>query len=457
MEKNKVMKRILFIFLLSVGFIVQMSAKPIIISSLKELASYAAQSNNTVKLTPGVYKLTDYLNNDSIVERIKRKEYQYLNFTGSHNSFDLKGVEIEIDTKLRELLKFPIHTSEVLITGKDNVLSGLKKTSVGNGLSPGGATFEVAGEYNTIKDFIIYVQGSFPYGYGDLFGKGGPDIIRHKKQSGFLITGSNTKVLGCKLYMRAFGHGFFIQKSAGNILFENCYVEGELRATDDILKETEGPAFDVKFRTWTPNREGKYIVTPGYMKSLCEEGFRTYNRDNKNITFINCTAKNTRGGFELRTNGGVRLEDCTTIGTERAYWVGNDAVIKNCKGDANYGPLLFLEGSNVTVDLQIVPRESDKLVHSLITIQGKNNKVTLRSYKGEKEKVDLPILIGYTHPEHGESMSPYSEAPCLDLQLINKTIIPIVLGQETENCVVETKGEIQEDKGRNNTIKYYRK
>lgn len=422
------------------------------ISSLKELAFYASQDSNVVKLAPGVYRMIDFLNEDSIRERLERKLYPYLDFSGNSNTFDFEGVTFEIDTRLRKLLKHPIHTNELVVTGNSNTLKGLEIINTGNETSPGGAAFCVEGEGNTVSNFTLRVQGSFPYGYGDLFGKGGPDVIRHQKHSGFLITGHHTKVLDCKLYMKSFGHGFYIQKSASNIHFENCYVEGELRSTDDILKETEGPAYDVNFRTWTPNREGNYVVTPGYMKSLCEEGFRTYNWDNKNITFINCTAKNTRGGFELRTNGGVRLENCTTIGTERAYWVGNDAVIKNCKGDANYGPLLFLEGSNVEVDLAVVPAESDRTVHSLITVQGTNNKVILRPYEGQNRNQPLPILIGYTHPEHGESMSPYGEAPCVHLYLVNETSMPIVIGKEAQNCIIQTKGEVIEDKGTGNKV-----
>ncbi len=373
--------------------------------------------------------MRDFLNEDSIAQRLERKQYPYLNFTGSHNTFDFRGVQLEIDTQLRKQLRHPIHTNELVVSGTSNTLQGLEIVHVGNGTSPGGAAFCVEGDGNTISGFTIRVQGSFPYGYGDLFGKGGPDVIRHQKHSGFLITGSNTKVLNCRLYMRSFGHGFYIQKNAGNVYFEDCYVEGEVRSTDDVLKETSGPAFDVKFRTWTPNREGVFVVTPGYMKSLCEDGYRTYGQ-NKNITFINCTAKNTRGGFELRTNGGVRLENCTTIGTERAYWVGNGAVIKNCKGDANYGPLLFLEGSGVEVDLCVVPDESDRTVHALATIQGKNNKVLLRPYEEKNRKKELPILVGYTHPEHGEAMSPYGQAPCTNLQLVNETSMPVVWGEQ---------------------------
>lgn len=448
------MKKSISIFAIGIiiGFTSKVNAETITVSSLKELNFYAQESNNNIKLKPGKYKVGDYLNADSIAAKVQRKDFQYINFRGNNNVFDLRGVEIEIDTKLRELLKYPIHTNEIIVSGSGNVLDGLKIRCIGDGLSPGGATFEVSGENNTIKNFDIWVQGSFPYGYGDLFGKGGPDVIRHKKQSGFLITGSHTQVLECRLYMHSFGHGFFIQKEASDVYFENCYVEGNVRETDDILKETSGPAFDVNFRTWTPNREGKYIVTAGYMKSLCEDGFRTYGQ-NKNIRFKNCTAKNTRGGFELRTNGGVILENCTVIGVERGFWFGNGAVAKKCKGDANYGPLLFMEGSNADIEIEVLPNESDRKVHALATIQGQNNKVALKTAKGKKRTQDLPILIGYTHPEHGEAMSPYGLGKCNDLKLHNSTDMPIIISNEAYNSQIRTKGTV-EDKGQSNIIEY---
>ncbi|ADY54292.1 hypothetical protein Pedsa_3763 [Pseudopedobacter saltans DSM 12145] len=441
--------RKLFILFLVLFAITVAQANNVKISSLAELNKYAQEDNQTIVLKSGIYNLSDYLNADSITAKITRKDYPYFTFRGNNNTFVLKGVKLIIDTRLREQLKFPIHTNEIIIKGNDNVFEGLEITETENGLSPGGAVLEIAGKGNTIKNFNILVKGSYPYGYGDLFGKGGPDVIRHKKQSGFLITGSYTKVYDVRLIMRAYGHGFFIQKDAGNIHFENCYVEGELRKTDDVLKENSGPAFGVNFRTWTANREGKYVVTPGYMKSLCEDGFRTYGQ-NKNISFKNCTAKNTRGGFELRTNGGVELDNCTTIGTERAYWVGNNAIIKKSKGDANYGPLIFVEGSNVDVELELLPYESDRIVHALATIQGRNNKVILFAKKERKQ--DLPVLVGYTHPEHGESMSPYGEAAAVNLQLINKTNMPIVVGREGADSRIQTKGKVIDNQGRSIVI-----
>ncbi|MBP0903839.1 hypothetical protein ACFSKN_05175 [Mariniflexile gromovii] len=441
------------LFLFGVFLVSQIiNAKDIKINSLQALAKYATESGNTITMKPGVYKLTDYLTLDIIKARRTNKEYQYITFSGSNNTFNLKGVEIELETEIRNSLKPPIHSDEFLITGSNNSFLGLTIRCVGQGTSPGGTVLQVAGESNILRDITLHVAGSYPYGYGDLFGKGkqAETTIKHQKHSGLLVTGNNTKLYGCKIYNRSFGHCFFIQQHPKNVYFEDCYAEGEVRSTDEILAETSGPAFDVNFKTWTQNREGEYVVTPGYMKSLCEDGFRTYGKS-ENITFKNCTAKNTRGGFELRFNS-AHVENCTTIGTERGYWIGDNTKLINCKGDANYGPLLFVEGSNVDVELMVDSSESDRMVHALMTVFGENNKVVLKSADGKKRKQELPILVGYTPPMHGESMSPYSDAEVIGLHLKNETGMPMSIGAMAKNCTIETKGSIKENKGENNHI-----
>ncbi|GIZ09771.1 hypothetical protein [Flavobacterium sp. UMI-01] len=446
----KTIARLFLVGLLVIGNAI--NAKEIKIKSLQELAKYAKESGNTISMQPGVYRLTDYLNRVSINALRNNKEYQYITFSGNNNVFNLKGVEIELDTKIRTALKPPIHSDEFLITGSHNTFEGLSIRCIGNGISPGGTLLQVAGEANVLKNISLYVAGSYPYGYGDLFGKGGhkETTIKHQKHSGLLVTGNNTKLYGCKVISRSFGHCFFIQKNPKNVYFEDCYAEGEVRSTDAILEETSGPAFDVQFKTWTQNREGEYVVTPGYMKSLCEDGFRTYGKC-ENIAFKNCTAKNTRGGFELRFNS-ARLENCTTIGTERAYWIGDQTVMNNCKGDANYGPLLFVEGNNVDVTLTLEPTESDRKVHSLMTVFGENNKVVLKAANGQKRNKELPILVGFTPPLHGESMSPYSEEKVVNLHLKNEAGMPISIGTKAKKCTIETNGKILENKGENNQI-----
>src|SRR4029078_11238055 len=127
---------------------------------------------------------------------------------------------IELDTALRAALHSPIHTDEFLIKGDNVTLKGLTITSVGDGKENGGAVLGVAGSGTTLRDCTIHVQGSAPYGYGDLFGKGG------LKHSGVHIIGSQTKILGCKVFTQSFGHGFYLQEDCNDVHFENCQVEG---------------------------------------------------------------------------------------------------------------------------------------------------------------------------------------------------------------------------------------
>jgi len=420
------------------------------VSSLKELAGYAARSGNNVTMKPGLYRLTDFLPIDSMAARRERKEFQFMTFSGSNNVFNLDGVTIEVNTALRTALKPPIHTSEFLITGDKNVFKGLSIRCVGQGTSPGGALLELAGTGNTLRDCAFWVQGSYPYGYGDLFGKGGGNVIKHQKHSGVRIVGSNSSLYGCKLFQRAFGHGYYIQ-GGDNHLFEDCYVEGAVRSTDHMLAETSGPAFDVGFRSVYKNRQGENKVTPGYMKSLSEDGFRTYSQA-KNLVLKNCTAKNMRGGFELRTKEGARLENCTAIGNERGFWVSTDATVIHCKGDAQYGPLLFVEGDNASVEIELLPTESEMTVHGLATIHGLGHKVTIRPTDNRNRIRPVPILVGYAQPSAGEGMSPYGQRPSRKITLRNETTMPVVIGERAEGAEIVTHGPVQENAGKNSKI-----
>ncbi len=445
-------KTITYLGILIICVVCEVHAAKIEISSLKELAIHAAKNDNEITLSPGTYHLSDFLTKDSLTARRDRRMFQFMTFSGNNNVFNLAGVRIIVDTELRTILEPRTHTSEFNVSGNGNTLIGLEIRYIGEGTSPGGAAIEVAGQNNTVMDVTLHVTGSYPYGYGDLFGKGGGSIINHKKHSGLLVTGSDTKIIRCKLYMKSFGHGFYVQNNCQNIYFEDCYVEGELRKTDEILDETSGPAFDVDFRTWTVNRKGQFRVTPGYIKSLCEDGYRTYGQI-KNIRFKNCTARNTRAGFELRTDGGITLENCTVIGTERGYWVGNGAILRNCKGDAAHGPLFFIEGSDVEAEITVLPAESDGLVHALGTIKESDSKVILKAENGIPRTKEIPIMIGYTPPQHGESMSPFGESETSGIHLTNETGMPVVIGAQASNCTVETNGAITENKGTNINIK----
>jgi len=432
-------------FILTFSVLLQAAAsfaaeKPAPISSLAELAQMAALSGQNVKLKPGMYRMIDFIPLSSIKERQKRQEWQFLSFSGSDNIFDLSGVMIEFDTALRSALHAPIHTDEFLIKGSNNTLKGLTITNIGNGIVMGGAVIGVTGSKNTLRDCTIRVQGSAPYGYGDLFGKGG------HKHSGMHITGNGTHLVGCKVFTRAFGHAFYLQEDCADCSFEDCYAEGVMRRTDEILTETSGMAFDRKFRTEMKNRSGEALILPGYMKALSEDGFRTYGT-HKNLSFKNCTAKNMRGGFELRTKAAPRMENCTAIGCERAFWVSTGAVVTKCQGDAQFGPLLYVEGDNATVEVKLLPTEADKVtVHGIAAIYGTGNKVTLTA-KGKRVHA-LPILVGYGPPGMGENMAPHSVKDTRRLTLRNETTMPLVIGTKAGQCEISTNGPVQENQGK---------
>ena len=418
---------------------------PITVTTLADLAQVATKDGQVVKMKPGLYRLRDFIPLEKIKERQKQKQWQFITFSGSGNTFDFTDVTIELDTALRQALHAPIHTDEFLISGAKNTFQGLTITSVGDGRAFGGAVLGVTGAGNTLQDCTIHVQGSSPYGYGDLFGKGG------FKHSGVHITGSGSHFIGCKVYTKAFGHAFYLQENCNDVTLENCYAEGVMRPTDEILAETSGMAFDRQFMSEVMNRSGTKRIQPGYMKALSEDGFRTYTT-HKNLRLINCTSKNMRGGFELRTKSAPYVEGCTSIGCERGFWVSDGAVVTQCKGDAQYGPLLYVEGDKAKVQVSLLPteaKEKDVKLHAIAAIYGSGNEVTITGSRVHA----APIMVGYTPPAMGENGTAYGERSAKGLVLNNRTKMPVVIGAKAENCEINTRGPVQENKGKNIVVK----
>ncbi|MCB1131459.1 MAG: right-handed parallel beta-helix repeat-containing protein [Verrucomicrobiae bacterium] len=417
---------------------------------LAGLVSAAAGDDQVIHMRPGNYPLSGLVSDASIEAMRKAGNHVLMSFPGNRNRFELSGVVIEWQTEFREKLKPPVHTNDIEITGADNIIRGLEIRCTGDGTSPGGALLSIQGTGNMLQDCRFLVRGSFPYGYGDVFGKGGGPVIGHRKHSGIQIAGSGTKLTGCELRMRSFGHGYYIQKNAGDILLENCSVEGVVRPTEEMLTETTGPAFEKDFRTVFRNHEGRETLLPGYAKSLSEDGFRTYDQ-NTNVVMRNCTARNMRGGFELRTKQGTRLVNCAALGCERGFWVADGAVLDHCRGDAKNGPLLFLEGHGTKIDLAVLPDQSDRTVHSLAIIRGRGHQVALRPEGGERAD-PLPIRIGFGPPPAGEGMAPFREDQAAEVTLRNTTKMPVLLGARSERCQVGSLGAVPENRGKENTV-----
>jgi hypothetical protein len=425
------------------------------VSDLAGFAAAAAKDGQTIRLQPGTYRMADYLT-DAVLEEIRagfkpggRPPVAMMRLTGSNNRFELDGVILEIDTTLYPRLPQGGYTRCVMVTGGGNHIRGLVIRNTGPNDGSNGNILSVMGKGNTLENVTLHVNGSFPWGYGDLLGKGGPNLVPLRKQSGIQICGDDTTLRGCRVTSRAFGHCFYVQEARG-VLFEDCHAEGVMRPTAEMLRDVEGPAFEKGFETVYRNRDGRYLIVPGYMKSLVEDGFRTYGNAGR-VRLVNCTAVNTRAGFEIGVNDHAKeksvLENCTATGCERGFLIGSNVIIRGSRGDITYGPLLYLRGGQGSdVELELVGGTSDFTVHALATIAGKDHRVVLSEGKGAGETVKVPVLLGFGMPAHGEMASPIEPAAAVRIELVNRlAAFPVVTGSQAEACKVESAGRVVSD------------
>ena len=419
------------------------------VSSLAELAKAATGDNGEIRMKPGVYRMADYLTKE-VLEQIKagvdhsqaRPPVPMLVIRGNDNRIDLTDVTIEIDTALYKLLPQGGYTRCIIVAGEGNRIKGLIIRNTGDNRGSGGNTLSVQGDDNTLEDVTLRVHGSFPWGYGDLLGKGGPNLVALEKQSGIQVLGNRSLLRRCKVFSRAFGHCFYIQVG-GDIRIEDCYAEGSVRSTTEMLKDTSGPAFDLGFPSVYANRDGRFVITPGYTKSLSEDGFRTYGNAGS-VTIVNCTAMNTRAGFEIGANDGATantvVENCVARGCERAYLIGSHTIVRHCRGDVVHGPLLYLRGGlGSDVELELIGDPPESLVHVIATIAGQNHRVRLTTQPSIEKFPALPILVGFGMPNHAEMASPSAPAPASKIELSNEIgFAPVIVGDSVVDSKIET-------------------
>ena len=415
------------------------------VSSLKELMSLASQSGNEINMTPGTYRVSDYLTPqmlkavgpDPDFKLTKRPPNPVLSFSGNDNIYNLDGVIFEVDTSLYEKISLEGYHRFLFFNGHRNHINGLTLRYVGPNRGTNGNCLTVWGDHNTLTDVSLFVHGSSPYGYGDLLGKGHSKLVPLEKQSGLMVGGDHTTLKRCRVISRAFGHCFYIQGGRNTVL-EDCYAEGVTRSTNDMLSDTEGSAVDVDFKSVYEDRDGRFMITPGYSKSLVEDGFRTYggggprNQQTGKTTLINCTAINTRAGFEILGpadgEAKTQLIGCTALGAERGFLLINGNIIaRKCRGDIVHGPLLYLwRGHNADVEMEVIGKSSDFTVHALATISGENHRLKLTRWEAEGALPNLPILLGYGMPAHAEMSTPILKEAATNITLINETRCPIV-------------------------------
>ncbi|MDQ8183485.1 thrombospondin type 3 repeat-containing protein [Pelagicoccus sp. SDUM812005] len=433
----------------------------ITVNSLAELYPYLDDDNVSVKLAPGTYRITpsDITSGEiGFVEPIQDTR-ALLMFQGNNSVYDFAGVTIEVETGVFNAFgNYAVH--ELHLLGNYNVVKNLTLVDVGSVHDyprKGALSALMDGIENRLEGVHMTVRGSYPYGYGDAFGKGGSYTIKHFKHSALLVRGQRNHVKDCTIIHRAYGHAIFMQ-GADSPTIEGCYIEGEVRSTDDMLAETSGPAYDIDFMT-----DWGYRLPPGFMMSLQEEGIRAYDggrtiingeqlepRAASNPTVINCTVKRMRGGVTLPHATGTRtVIGTTTIECEQGFSIGG-GTIEDCASDAKYGPVLgfpYSRSSGTNADITILPSDDSLNGSGLVAyIGGRNHNITLRSSEGA---VNPNLKIGMGMPR--DDVRGLADLTATDIQINNLTGYPLELGPDSAGTTGASVGPVT-DNGTDNSV-----
>ncbi|MDQ8182955.1 LamG-like jellyroll fold domain-containing protein [Pelagicoccus sp. SDUM812005] len=375
------------------------------VTSLPALLPYLDDDNANVKLAPGTYSITaaDITNGTYGYTVSELGSTAVLLFSGNNSTYDFTDAKIEMDTDVLQAFG-SVKVFEIQVIGSNNVLKNLTLEDLGDTRPKKSAvSLVVDGAGNLIEGFHMTVRGSYPYGYGDVFGKGGPYTIKHFKHSALLLRGFQNHIKNCIIIHRSYGHAIFMQ-AADEPLIEGCYVEGEMRTTDDMLAETSGPAFDIAFETvWG------YTLPAGYKLSLGEGGIRAYNagttlidgvvysRGTSNVTVRDCTIKNMRTGVTLaHATGTKEVSGTMVIGSENGFSLGS-GVVRTSGADIVYGPLLknaYSSDKNYTADIMLLPPSEDFYngTQAVAYIGGSNHNLTFRGTEF-RHNPDLKVMV----------------------------------------------------------------
>lgn len=454
------------------------------ISTLEELAEYARKSGVHVRMEPGVYSITadnykKFLQNHkgwSLRSRDKNPSVTYgtkkaalLHFSGIHSFFDLRGVEIKVDTKIAPTIDRPL--GEVTVSGKNLIIRGLTVTNVGNHAPHAGnhtVTLNIQGDNNLLKGLTINAQGSRPYGYGDYLTVRDWDVpdgeqIKALKRGAVSAGGDNNFYVDCEIYNRTLGHPL-AHGSQPTHTFIGCHIEGEVRLTDSILKEVSKPDFELPF----DSPEGFKIsnqVEPDRIIPLCEDAFRSYPSHTLKgdirgeLKVLGCTVKCGRDAFKRGDYETVFVSQTKCAGIIHGPFLimGREKTkIADCTVDLLCGCLLRIwGGSGADIDITVVPPDPNILP----TYKEERKRQAIRNYISRKLKDRSGYVGGRNHDivlradEELDVDELKERSPIIvegqDHHLRNETGIPIKLAEESRDCEVVTNGPVT-DQGQNN-------
>ena len=453
-------------------------AAPVEVSSIAELREAMTKSHQKVVMKPGVYEVSDQMDPSA-----------GFRMSGSHNEFDLTGVTIRTPISVLRLMSLRGRGDRVnyLIEGDHVILRGgtfentyadgrTEVTDFGsynqdpeNGPARAMTEMKVTGDDVSLINCRMIVRGSYPYGYGNMYGIGGGAVVGLRKHSGILMTGDRITIDGCKVKMEAFGHAIFVQ-GGDQITVRNTEVVGEVRRSNELYEEKNEGDLPVKFGykiQWPDEMKG-IAIPRDHMLNLVEDGIRAYPKTG-HMTVENCTVSKCRGGIKLYMARSATVTNCEVIDcVVQGYSLPSKGTITNSKGNAAYGPLLYIHSDSTSsqkIDLEVLPSPHGLGDHPLAAIKGSRHRIRFTS-GGEGKEFPRPIIVGYPmrfdflsvdYPgvPKGMERNFAKYAPKSDrasgIKLENATEHPVVLGKFSEENEITSRGKVR-DLGTGNIV-----
>ncbi len=473
---------------------VPITSNTITVGSIAALQSVANIPNAVVTLSPGTYWLTG-----PTTRPAPTPDYPiFLDLAGANTSYVFTGVTLKVDTReLRGYGRVNGHRDTVRVlqvSGQNATVDGLTlqmEHVAMNGTDTWGnpkqytadwstTLVELIGSGVTVKNCSFTTGGSFPYGYGDAFGKGGRPTdaegvtnaawIDHRKQSGIRIgkAAAGVTLDDVTLNMRSYGHGIFMQDGASDIVIKNSSVLG------DTLADSDTVIAHPVYQQWGFATYGEKIPS-GIRLSKHEDAIRVYINDDSatngwpqyihNLTVQNCRVERMRDALATGDmTGFLRVTGTEAYGCEQAFTpssLASENTFTACKGDAVNGPLVFFRRSSTNASIQVDLAGAGSPVGNwpVALISGAGNTVTLTRSAAAGLYPDTAYI------NVSQAWREWRHAPAADIDaavsgsvaaassgntITNQTGLPLVFGKNAANNTASSDGGVI-NKGSGNT------
>lgn len=445
-----------------------------VVSSLDELKSAMNNSDLRIRMRRGTYVADALITDENIVFK----------FEGNNNYLDMTGVTLQVPTSLlASMSTTPIHSQVTYsIVGDGNVIvNGTFENTYPNGQNdvtdfgehsddshsdywPARqmAEFKIWGDGNELRNNTITIRGSYPYGYGDMFGKGSGSVVYLRKHAGINVIGDNTVIDGVNLTVLAFGHGIFMQ-GADNTTIRNSSVTGVVRLGADMYNDgNDSLPAQWDYEQQSPDWYVGIPIVKERMYNLTEDGIRAYatgtkydgtTADTGSIYVENTNVDKMRNCFALVAASKAELDnvEVTRCG-ENGYSLPSNGVVTNSRGDWAYASLIQMPygtEKNISMDITVLEPEDTTGDFHLTNISGSGHTIILRG--GGAVTGNNSIAVGYAWDRWDYDEDNLYRHGASDIDIQNYTDYPMVLTDYSSDISAYSEGHVT-DNGDSNSV-----